>query len=388
MPNTFASKLPYNRLFILGAGFSKPAGLPLANELLKGVRANIRGGSLEEEIKEWISLYPGQKLDLERVLGYSHRKHHLHLRGSDEHFEHGSIAIVNARRHIQQLLIEASPSVTPCLYREFAKHLSPYDVVLTFNYDTLLEQALDDIGKPYSLTPERWLIKEENDLGHEPRYIDLLKLHGSIDWYDRFFHDDIMRYYNEEWSDLDMPDEDALFGANPSVPTEPLARGAVGESLGDELLRRVWRVPNHAKHFPNIPQVGRYWDAVPFMLPLAYDKLLGYEPITALWSDLGRTFDVFSAVTVIGYSMPNHDSHAYEALGQLLLEYQSGGDKTRWGQRRVPVQVVTLADSTQDVLNSVPFLDCRKTRVWYEGFTSASLKWVDWGDGDRTMWSR
>ena len=382
MSDAIASKLPYYRLFILGAGFSKPAGLPLANELLELVRTNIRGGSLEDEIKEWAVLYPGQPLDLERVLGYSHRKYHLHLLGSDEHFEHGSLTIVNTRRHIQQLLINATPSIAPYLYRKFAKHLSPYDVVLTFNYDTLLEQVLDDIDKLYSLTPERWLTRDTDSSGSEYRYIDLLKLHGSIDWYDRFFHDDIMRYYDEEWSDLDMPDEDPLFGANPSIPTEHLARGTVEKGFGDELLRRVWRVPNHVKHFPNIPQVGRYWDAVPFMLPLAYDKLLGYDPIVALWSDLGRTFDVFSNIVVVGYSMPEHDSHAYEALGQLLTEYQNGGHKTRWGQRRVPIQVITLAETTQEALNGMPFLRRSGARVWHDGFTTASLDWIDWGDGD------
>ena len=61
--------MPHFRLFILGAGFSQPAGLPLARELLDLVRhqgkrflqGNWRDGSdLEQEIKEWKRLYPGQ----------------------------------------------------------------------------------------------------------------------------------------------------------------------------------------------------------------------------------------------------------------------------------------------------------------------------------------
>ena len=157
--------LPTHRLFVLGAGFSAPAGLPLGNGLLERVRQNVRGsfgsagwdGTLEQEIEEWASLYPGESIDLERVLAYSHRKHYLRLLGSDEYFAHGSRSIVAARHAIQRILIRATPNATPPLYRKFALRLCPHDVVLTFNYDTLLEQTLDDIGKPYTLTPEWWL---------------------------------------------------------------------------------------------------------------------------------------------------------------------------------------------------------------------------------------
>ena len=99
---------------------------------------------------------------MEKVLAYSHRKHYLGLLGSDEYFEHGSRSIDAVRTAIQRILIHATPSYTPILYRDFAERLCPNDVVLTFNYDTLLEQALDDIGKPYSLTPEWWL-KDDPD---------------------------------------------------------------------------------------------------------------------------------------------------------------------------------------------------------------------------------
>ena len=106
-------------------------------------------GTLEQEIGEWSSLYPGEPINLERVLAYIHRKHYLRLLGSDEYFEHGSRSIVAARQAIQRILIQSTPSDTPKLYRDFAQRLGPHDVVLTFNYDTLLEQALDGVGKPY-----------------------------------------------------------------------------------------------------------------------------------------------------------------------------------------------------------------------------------------------
>src|ERR1051325_1966118 len=108
------------RLFILGAGFSNPAGLPIGSELFKQVRKRVKShflpfkwdGPLEKEIKEWRKLYPQKDLALEAVLAYSHRKHYLHLIGSDEYFNHGSRSIVAARQAIQEVLMARTP-ITP-----------------------------------------------------------------------------------------------------------------------------------------------------------------------------------------------------------------------------------------------------------------------------------
>ena len=373
---------PFYRLFILGAGFSAHAGLPLAKGLLERVREDVRRnfgnfnweGPLEQEIGEWTSLYPGQPIDLERVLAYSHRKHYLRLLGSDEIFAHGSQSIADVRTAIQQILIQATPSDTPTLYRNFAERLCPNDVVLTFNYDTLLEQTLDDIGKPYTLTPEWWL--KTDPIEFEPKYVDLLKLHGSIDWYDRHYHDDAMRWHTEQGHDV--PNRDPIFGPSPPIPSESLSRGPT-EGFGRHILPRVFRVPNHTKHFPIEGGHGA-WNVVPFVLPPAYDKLLGYDAILDLWENLHRTQDAFSSIVVIGYSMPSYDSYAYEALGRLFVDYQQRGDTTYWEQLRVPIQLVTLDDSEEHALKSIPFLEPDKTRVWNQGFSTDSLNWIDWGN--------
>lgn len=373
--------LPTCRLFVLGAGFSAPAGLPLGNRLLERVRQDIQDsfqhagwdGPLEQEIQEWSTLYPDARIDLERVLAYSHRKHYLRLLGSDEYFAHGSRSIVAARPAIQRILIQATPKAIPSFYREFARRLGPNDVVLTFNYDTLLEQALDGIGKPYSLTPEWWL-KTHPD-GWDPMFVDLLKLHGSIDWYDRYYLDAAMRWHAEQGHKV--PNRDPIFGPVLRVPSEPLARGRT-EVFGSNLLPRVFRVPNHEKHFPMEDKAGSH--IVPFILPPAYDKLLGYDPILDLWENLHRTQDVHSSIVMIGYSMPPYDSYAYETLGRLFVEYQQGGDTTGWNHRRVPIQLVTLAASRKQALECFPFLDPAKTRVWSEGFSSDCLDWIDWGN--------
>jgi len=377
-------KLPRHRLFILGAGFSKPAGFPLGSELLDDARLRIRkfyqmsgwDGALEKEIGEWQQLYPRNKLNLESVLAYSHRKHFLRVIGSDEYFDHGSRSIVEARQAIQASLTERLPQRIPLLYREFANQLTPHDVVLTFNYDTLLEQSLEEISKPYSLTPEWWLDSNYRDSESQyvPQFVDVIKLHGSIDWYDRKDYDQKRKYFSGQ--NTEVPDRDPLFGPNKSVPTESLARGSVSEDLGTELLTRVFRVPNHNDHFP----FAQSWEVVPFLLPPAYDKLLGSDPIRDLWQNMHQTQDSYSAIVVIGYSMPTYDGYAYEALGHLLNNYQAGGARTYWGQHRVPLQIITRSSSVSQVFEDIPFLKPKETKIWTDGFNRECLKWIDWGD--------
>jgi len=378
------NNLPIHRLFILGAGFSKPAGLPLGSELLEEVRTRVKrmflqggwDGAFEQEINEWMKLYPGKTLNLESVLAYSHRKHFLRLIGSDEYFEHGSRSIVAARQAIQLILTERLPSRTPLLFREFASQLTPYDVVLTFNYDTLIEQSLEEIRKPYSLTPEWWLDSNSGDSENQikQRFVDIIKLHGSIDWYDRRDYDQKRGFFSS--LNTEVPDRDPLFGPNKRVPTELLTKGSVAEGYGTDLLTHVFRVPNHSDYFPFAPA----WDVVPFLLPPAYDKLLGSDPIRDLWQNMHRTLDSYSVIVMIGYSMPEYDGYAYEALGNLLLSYQAGGDRTYWNHRRVPLQIITSTSSNADVLEKIPFLKPAKTRIWTEGFNRECLNWIDWGD--------
>ena len=195
-------------------------------------------------------------------------------------------------------------------------------------------------------------------------------------WYDRKYHDDTVRLYREEGHSV--PDRDPIFGPAPLVQTEALSKGET-EVFGRNLLSRVFRVPNHSRYFPLGDHAFSY--VVPFLLPLSHDKLLGYDAILDLWENLHRTMDAFSSIVVIGYSMPPYDSYAFEALGQLFVDYQQGGDKTYWRQRRVPIQLVTLADSKKDALKCMPFVASIKTRVWYKGLSDDSLDWLDWGDG-------
>jgi hypothetical protein len=70
------------------------------------------------------------------------------------------------------------------LYESFVERLEPGDVILTFNYDTILEKAFARKRIAYRLFPNRF--KNVGFAGGEilnTNEIVLLKMHGSIKWF-------------------------------------------------------------------------------------------------------------------------------------------------------------------------------------------------------------
>jgi hypothetical protein len=97
-------------------------------------------------------------VNFEEFLGFLDVEYHLGLRGSDTWSADGNETQVIAKTLIGQILTERMPPrhKLPGLYLDFANKLRPGDYVLTFNYDLILERALEAVGKPFRLFPQRY----------------------------------------------------------------------------------------------------------------------------------------------------------------------------------------------------------------------------------------
>lgn len=193
------------RLIILGAGFSRPANLPLANDLWKEIRETAaafpqdrRAYQFNNDLDHYIAfrkeaageaLTP-EKVNFEDFMRFLDVEHYLRLRGSDTWSQDGNEGTIVTKYLIGKILAQYVNALDPIpeLYTEFAKRLEAGDYVITFNYDTILEQALDAVGKPYRLFSTRFEEVHELGGGTVDIYRDevvILKMHGSIDWFDR-----------------------------------------------------------------------------------------------------------------------------------------------------------------------------------------------------------
>lgn len=147
--------MPKYAIYILGAGFSKPAGLPIAAELWpeilrRGLRMQGRGEKFRRDLDEYIEFrsrcfgdtLTHETVNFEEFLGYLDIDFHLGLRGSDTWSRHGNEGQVIVKTLIGQILAERTPTAgrIPEPYVAFARKLKPSDLVITFNYDVHLSK--------------------------------------------------------------------------------------------------------------------------------------------------------------------------------------------------------------------------------------------------------
>lgn len=129
-------------VYVLGAGFSAPAGFPLGTALWREIygRAMImaadrsqRASKFRDDLQAFIEfkqqchgtrLQP-EEVSFEEFLGFLDIEHFLGLRGSETWSEAGNESQVIVKTLIGQVLSEYLPRQVPALYLEFARKLKP-----------------------------------------------------------------------------------------------------------------------------------------------------------------------------------------------------------------------------------------------------------------------
>lgn len=373
-----------NALYILGAGFSVAAGLPLADDLWKEVCRRAlcmpgRAGQFREELDYYINFkerteglrLQHEEVNFEEFLGFLDIEHYLGLRGPDTWSEDGNESQVIVKTLIAQILTECMPAADsiPSLYLKFAEKLQPYDRVITFNYDILLERACERVGKPYRLVPTRYA-SISNGVGlidnssHDE--VAILKMHGSIDWFNRkHFRARTEFAHNQGFPDY-IPD-DPIFNSSRNLRTVPLVPG---EHSDDDPLREVHRVLDIESLYAAPP----FLLATPTLIAPSTAKVVYAQQLGEYW--YGRAYDGAHRfrMVIIGYSLPLHDDYARQVIYRLVTNYQDiPAERVRWDARQEKEPVIfvdfckTPAQQAQ-LRERYRFIDWSNSREFFDGF--------------------
>jgi hypothetical protein len=178
------------RTFVLGAGFSAGAGIPMTDTLLREALTLMRAEApgLFERIEGHACVCFDNDMPLlsrtldapafMRLASYLHYIEMTEHGGGERWSGAGSREILTFKFFLSKKLIQLMPAQTPQVYIDFARQLDCHDTILTFNWDCLLEMAILAAGKRYTYNPFEadWVDPASADI------IRVIKMHGSANW--------------------------------------------------------------------------------------------------------------------------------------------------------------------------------------------------------------
>lgn len=355
------------RVFVLGAGFSRYAGLPLGGELLDGVMCRSRApgcdeGPLDDDLQRFLRYraecdgpQPADRpVDLEDFASFLDIEHHLRLLGSRTWTEQGNQSQITIRNLLAEWIYELTASLSSeqlAPYIEFAKRLEPDDLVVTFNYDTIVERALETVNSPYRLFPLRNSAVDASGatVDTSDREIVLLKLHGSIDWFDK--------------------------GTGAPAPPNPVFENrhvfrprcvVDGPRQPDDPLLRVYRIENLGEYFRSCQTTF----AAPLILPPSYHKLLYGEVLRDFWYGFAGLGMYHRSACVVGLSLRPDDQYVRQVVHALVTNFQHDDRWIREDSRHRMKLVDYRPDQQAEAeyRKAYRFVDWSKTDCCFEGF--------------------
>jgi len=309
-----------NRVFILGAGFSKAINsvMPVLSELTDGVASTLRSWGVEmgddleaiADVESWLSFLA----DPAPWLGSSEQGR------NDALFADVSQAIHDVLTAMEVTAsVHSAPTWLFPLVRYWYSELA---TVITFNYDCLVELAFLDIMSrsgiywasdlyPIPISPA--VQRVGGPVRQKQQTFKLLKLHGSLSWY---------------YSGPDAEQSDPIYWLG--------WRGRFGEGI-----QPLW---------PEFGGENLVTDKLPMLVPPAATKTPFYKNrlLSAQWTQAAEALNAADELVMMGYSVPVTDltvrtliatQFKGHAIVPVNLDPEVVGRAKELGDRRRPPDV-------------------------------------------------
>jgi hypothetical protein len=306
-------------------------------------------------------------------------EHYLRLRGGGTWNDDGNEGTIVAKFLIGSILARHANALkeVPKLYREFAQRLELRDTVITFNYDTLLERALDAVGKPYRLFSARFNSDGTVDTSRDDEVV-VLKVHGSIDWFDRTNFEHQIAWYEKQMMQMEPlaagdgvkapPLEAIIFSHERALDLERLVDSPRYDT---DPLKNVYR----AKNLKALYAKNLLFRATPRILAPSAAKLLYATRINDFWEGMKNAGHYNLGMAIIGFSLPAQDQYALQIIYKCVTNYQ----RYNWDKPGLEKKPLAIVDFLPDVASKARFRERYRFVDWTRadlngnGFDIASL---------------
>jgi hypothetical protein len=367
--------------------------LPLADELWREILRRAlpmqgRASKFRDDLEDYVKFRERcdgapcsfETINFEEFLGFLDIEHFLGLRGSETWSRAGNEGQVIVKTLIGQILTEKTPDLDriPEIYLKFANALQPGDQILTFNYDILLERALDKAKIPYRLFPHRYdnVTDSSGYMSMETFHkdeaeVEILKMHGSVDWFDKQSFLDARRDAKKQGFKQYVP-PDPIFNSENKFKT---SRIVDGPRLSNDPMSQMYCLVDVERFYRD----PAWFLSVPSLVSPSVSKVVYSQPFLEFWRGLRYEGAYNRRLVVIGYSLPHHDDYARQVLYRLIDNYQNIAEHKVFtnGEQRDPLLIVDLHKNDEQLkafMNRYSFVDWGRTNLCSNGFNNEVLE--------------
>lgn len=251
------------------------------------------------------------------------------------------------------------------LYERFTKILQDKDLIITLNYDTILEKFYKSIGKEFNFYPpdlKPGLNFNQNEAA------TLLKLHGSINWFDYKEYEELVCERRCSHKALSIAPFHFVFNPKnyknykdypcPLIPSK---------TQFDTRLKDIyWISDKHLKNYINQFKKTEINNSSPIILSPSSSKLLYIEAIKDLFSGLGSYGLGFNKIIIIGCSFPKYDHYIRLLIYHIIKNY--------YGDCTPKKQILVINKCDQDALHqNYSFIPKQYLKFITQGFTLETI---------------
>ena len=254
---------------------------------------------------------------MEDFISYLDVEHFLELRGSDTFSSEGNKSQIILKNLIAKVIFKLQKNMSSealKLYDKFCSSLHETDIIISFNYDTLIEDSLYRINKPFRLFPYRF--KSVSDSGGIE--VVLLKMHGSINWFDK-------TCYNEMYEAGKRGGGKNPYNAPGNIFSNParfhIKKLLKGPFFKGSPLNDIYVLNNLEEYF----NAGGFFllSNSPLIISPSFVKTAYLNPIKSFWEGFNNMGALNRSLNIIGFSFPTHDKYLLQPLVNTAVNFQS-----------------------------------------------------------------